>query len=212
MNQKINSVVLPCFSRLRVTTNHRRPVDRDRQISFNGIDFQLGEILRLLVIVAITRLVSQLRLQNHSLALSSNVTRRDVMKLFQAPQRTRQFDDIPRAADVDAQSNILGNGEIVNSGEMKDARSLLLDQLQIRGAQSKLWFRDIAFDDLKLSNTPAGERRDSIDLFMRARRQRRLHEENEITLLPRQTLQKPVRNKARKARYEECLSIRHRRR
>src|ERR1700754_2826915 len=132
------------------------------------------------------------------------------MKLFQVRQRTRQFDHVTCAADVDAQSHILGNGEIVNGGEMKNTRGFLLHQLQNRRIQCKLWFGDVAFDNLKLSNTSTGKRGNTINLLVRVRRQRRLHEQNEITLLPRQTLQKPVRNKARKARYEECLSIRHR--
>ena len=93
---------------------------------------------------------------------------------------------------------------------MKDACCLLLDQIQIRCIQSKLRLGDVAFDDLKLSNTSSSERRNAINLFVRTRRQRRLHEQNEIALLPRQALQQPVRNKARKTSYEECLSIRHR--
>src|SRR6185503_4936001 len=114
------------------------------------------------------------------------------MKLFQVRQRTRQFDDVTRATNVDAQSKILGNGEIVDCGKMKDARCFPLDQREIRRAQSKLRLCYIALDNLKLSVTSAGERRNTCDLFVRVSRQRRLHEQNEITLLPRQTLHKPV--------------------
>jgi hypothetical protein len=54
------------------------------------------------------------------------------MKLFQMRQRTRQCNYVARATNVDAQRKILGDGEIVNSREMKYARCLLLDQIQIR--------------------------------------------------------------------------------
>jgi hypothetical protein len=110
------------------------------------------------------------------------------MKLFEARQQPRQGDHVACATDINAHRHILRNSEIVNRGEMKNARCFLLDQPQIRCVQSKVRFRDVAFDKPKVTDTSSSERRNTIDLFVRARQQRRLHEQNEITLLPSETL------------------------
>src|SRR6185295_832595 len=73
MNQVINTVVLPRFAGLRITANNGRSMDRDRQFVLRGFDLQFREVLRLFVEVAITSVVSQLRLEDHSFASSGNV-------------------------------------------------------------------------------------------------------------------------------------------
>jgi hypothetical protein len=69
---------------------------------------------------------------------------------------------------------------------------------------------DVAFDKPKITYTSSAELRDPCNFLVRTTEQRRLHEQDEIGLLPRQSFEEPVGDEARKSGYEECLSIRHR--
>jgi hypothetical protein len=121
-----------------------------------------------------------------------------------------QLDDVARTAGINPHRQFFRHGEIVSRGEMKHARRLSLDQFEIGGTQRQLRFADVSFDKLKLSHISSRGLRDPSDLCARALKQRRLHEEDEIAVLPRESFEEPVRNEARKSCYEECLSIRHR--
>ena len=131
------------------------------------------------------------------------------MKLAQILYRTRQFDHIARAANIHAHRDVFRNSEIVNRREMKHARRSSLDQFQIGNAQRQPGLADVSLDKLELSHSSAAELRDPGNLFARASKQRRLHEQDEIAILPRESFKEPVRDEARKSCDEKCLSIRH---
>ena len=132
------------------------------------------------------------------------------MKLPQVRKCAGQLDDVARAANIHAHRELFRNGEIVNCREMKHARRLLLDQIEISGAQSELRHADVALDKLEVSDVPAAERRDSRNLISRTSKQRRLHKQDEIAVPPRESFEEPVRDEPRKSGYEKCLSIPHR--
>src|ERR1044072_4654877 len=132
------------------------------------------------------------------------------MKLPQILKHTGQLDDIARAAGINSHCQLFRNRQIVNRREMKHARRFALDQLEIRSTQRQLRLADVAFDKLKSSDISSTERRDPCDLFPRPAEQRRLHEQDEIAVLARQSFEKPVGDETRKSGYEKCLSIRHR--
>ena len=121
-----------------------------------------------------------------------------------------QLNNVARAAGINPHRQAFRNRQIVNSREMKHARRLLLDQIEIRGAQRELRHADVALDKREVSDVPAAERRDSRNLISRTSKQRRLHEQDEIAVLPRESFEEPVRDETRKSGYEKCLSIPHR--
>ena len=131
------------------------------------------------------------------------------MKLAQVRQRTSQCNDISSAAHVDSHRQILRHGEIVNCREMKHARCLLPDGVEIGRIQPKPRLANISFDNPELLNAPSAQLRKTCDLFRRPRPQRWLDEQNESALLTCETLQKPVRDETGKSGYEKCLPIRH---
>src|SRR5262249_5656536 len=108
-----------------------------------------------------------------------------------------------------AHCDLLRNGKVVNSSQMKRTRRLLFDKIEIRSAQSEARLADVAFDNLKVARASATELRDAVDLFESTTNQRRLHQQNKIALLACETFQQSVCDEARKSGYEECLSIRH---
>jgi hypothetical protein len=125
-----------------------------------------------------------------------------VVKLTQLWERTRKLNDVTRAARIHAHRDILRNGEIVNCREMKDARRLLLDQLEIRGTEGESGHADIAFDDLKVTQASAGEFSDTLDRFERARHEWRLDEQDKIAVLAREACQQAVGDETGKPGYE----------
>jgi len=153
--------------------------------------------------------VTEFRLENHTFAFSRDVTGRNVMKVTQVRKRAREFDHIARPAGINPHRETLRNSEIVNRREMKHARRSSLDQFQIGNAQRQPGLADVSLDKLELSQSSAAELRDAGNLFARASKQRRLHEQDEIAILPRESFEEPVRDEARKSCDEKCLSIRH---
>src|SRR5215213_6253942 len=130
------------------------------------------------------------------------------MKLAQVRQLASQLDDVACTAGINPHGEILRNGKVVNCREMKYARRLLLDQLEIRSAQRQLRLTDVALHEVAL-NVSSAELRDPGDLIAGTTEQRRLHQQDKIAVLPRESFEKPVRDEAWKSGYEECLSIRH---
>ena len=120
-----------------------------------------------------------------------------------------QLNNVARAAGINPHRQLFRHRQIVNCREMKHARRLLLDQIEIRSTQRQAWLADVALDKLKLRHVSAAELRDPGDLLMRASEQRRLHEQDEVAVLPCESLEEPVRDEARETCYEKCLSIRH---
>jgi hypothetical protein len=132
------------------------------------------------------------------------------MKLAQAPDCARQGNDVSRSTRIYPQRKVLGDRQIVHGGEMKDARSLLLDQLEIRGTQGKPRFANVAFNDPEIIDTLSAELREPLDLFHCPRSQRRLHQQDEVARFACETFQQAVGDKTRKPGYEQRFSIRHR--
>src|SRR3569832_2079930 len=133
-----------------------------------------------------------------------------MMKLTQVRERASQLDDVARATGINPHRQVFGNGEIVNRREMKHARRLSLDQLEIRVTQRESRLTDISLHKLRLFNISGANLRDPGNLFARTAKQRRLHKQDKIALRPRESFEEPVRDETRKPGYEECLSIRHR--
>ena len=131
------------------------------------------------------------------------------MKLPQVRKCAGQLDDVARAADIHAHRELFRNGEIVNCREMKHARCLLPDGVEIGRIQPKPRLANISFDNPELLNAPSAQLRKTCDLFRRPRPQRWLDEQNESAPLTCETLQKPVRDETGKSGYEKCLPIRH---
>jgi hypothetical protein len=103
-----------------------------------------------------------------------------VVKLPQTRDCTRQSNDVSRSTCVNPHCKVFGDCQVVNGRKMKNSRSLLLDQLEIGGTQGKPGLADVAFDDPETS-LPA-ELREPLDFVHCTRPQRRLHQQNEITL------------------------------
>jgi hypothetical protein len=132
------------------------------------------------------------------------------MKLTQAPKSAGELDDVARAAGINTHRQVFSDGEIVNRREMKDAGRLSLDQLEIPVTQREFRLADISLDKLEIGDISVAARGNPGNLCTRAIEQRRLHEEDEIAVLPRESFEEPVRDETWKSGYEECLSIRHR--
>jgi hypothetical protein len=132
------------------------------------------------------------------------------MKVTQVRERASQLDDVVRAAGINPQRQVFTNGEIVNRREMKHARRLSLDQIEVGGAQREPRLADVSLDKLKLSYISAAKLRNPRNLVAGPSKQRRLHEQDEIAVLERESFEEPVRDEARESSYEKCLSIRHR--
>jgi hypothetical protein len=115
--------------------------------------------------------VAKLRFENHSFSFTGDVASRDVMKMMEMRQCMGQLDDVARATDIYTHREVFGDGEIVNRGEMKHTRRLLLDQIEIRGAQRQPRLADVALDKLKLAHISAAEVRDPRDLLAGAAEQ-----------------------------------------
>src|SRR5689334_12212266 len=109
------------------------------------------------------------------------------MKVLQRRKRPRKLNYIPRAADVHAHRRFAFNCEIVKRGEMKDSRRLLFREFEIRGAETETRLSDVAFDDAKICGRTVRELSNATDLVTRAVQPRRLHEQYEAALFPRQT-------------------------
>jgi hypothetical protein len=132
------------------------------------------------------------------------------MKLPQLQYRASQFDYIACPAHIHPHREFFRNGEIVNRREMKHAGRLLLDQIEIGGTQRELRLADVALDKFKVPGISAAELRDPGNLLARTTEQRRLHEQDEVAVLPGESFEEPVRDEARKSGYEKCVSIPHR--
>jgi hypothetical protein len=131
------------------------------------------------------------------------------MKVPEPRQRTRELNHVPSATDVHSHRRLTRDGEIVQRGQVKNPRRLLFRQFKIGGGQAEMWLSDVALNEPKVFGRTIGELSDAIDLVPRTVRPRRLHQQDEATLFPRQTFQQAVGNKTREACDKECLAIRH---
>ena len=84
---------------------------------------------------------------------------------------TGQLNDVAGAAGIDSHRQCLRDGEIVNRREMKYARRLLLDQIEIRSAERQPRLANVALDKLKLSHISAAELRKPSNLLARTAEQ-----------------------------------------
>jgi len=132
------------------------------------------------------QLQATLRVLADSIAFAGDIASRNVMKVPQRRKRTRELDHVPSSADVHAHRGFARDSEIVEGSEMKDARGLLFGDCEVRRRQTKLRLRDVALNDLKIRGRTAGQARNAIDLDARAVEPRRLHQQNEATLLARE--------------------------
>jgi hypothetical protein len=132
------------------------------------------------------------------------------MKLAQARDFTRQSDDVSRSPDIDPHRNVFGDRQVINGSQMKDARGLLLNQLEIRGTHGECGLAYVALDDPEIVDTLPAELREPLDLFHCTRSQQRLHQQNEVAPFAREPFQQAIGDKTRKPGYEQRFSIRHR--
>src|SRR5262245_29279336 len=102
------------------------------------------------------------------------------MELPQARYCARNGEHVASAAWINPHREIARNGEIVNGGEMENARGLLLDQLEIGRLQLQPGLADVAFHDLKVTSGPSRELSNPRDLVGGTCEQRRLDQQDEI--------------------------------
>ena len=124
------------------------------------------------------------------------------MKLTEMRKTAGQIDDVARAASINPYGELFRNGEIVNRREMKHARRLLLDQREILFTQREARLADVAFDKCKFRGISTAELRKPRNLLACTSKQCRLHQQDEIAILPRESFEEPVRDEARKSSYE----------
>src|SRR5438046_7146913 len=79
MNQIIDAVVLRGFTGARIAADNSRTVNGNRQFGLQRVYVQLGQILRLFLMIAKTLYVAPLGFHNQAFALTSDITSRDVM-------------------------------------------------------------------------------------------------------------------------------------
>src|SRR5438067_7615019 len=95
----VDAVVLRRLARARVAADDRRAVNGYGQIILQSLNFQLGEVLRLLVKISEARLVPQLAFEYDAGALARDVAGRDVVVAPQILNRAREAVDVARSLD-----------------------------------------------------------------------------------------------------------------
>src|SRR2546421_7056512 len=89
----------------------------------------------------------QLVLANDALALTRDVTCRDVVVPSQVPHRVHKVINMFGAFIIDAKGHILGDSKIVNSRQVKNIGRLKLYGLKIGIADAERRVSDVALDD-----------------------------------------------------------------
>jgi len=74
------------------------------------------------------------------------------------------MEHVHRPGDVNLERGLAPNGEIVKRSKMKDPRRLLANSSRVGGRQTQLRLRYVAFDYLKIVNSPSGELSNPRDL------------------------------------------------
>ena len=103
VNQIIDAVVLGSFASARVAAHNRRPMNRDRQLRLQRLNFHLREVLGLFVVIAEACIVEQLTLHDDAFALAGHIARRHVVISPQIIYRTSEPIHVARTIKVHAQ-------------------------------------------------------------------------------------------------------------
>ena len=195
--------------RSAITDDNRRPKDRHRQLGFEFLNLQLGEILGLFVIVSKARSVFELRLQNSTIALPRDIACRNIIVSAQVRQRTAKGVHIPSAFKIDPVSSLLVDGKIVRRGKMKYRSRLFADRLKIVFRNSEVRLCDVPFNKREILERCSGLFCDPLDRIRRLLDELGLDEQKELCVVTCEPFYQTLGDKAGKAREENCLVKTH---
>ena len=119
MNQIIYAVIFRGLAGMRVATNDRRTMNRDRKFSLHRLNFQFRCVFCFLVMIAKAGCVLEFVFINYSLALAGHITGRDVVIAAQTGDRFREGVDVARPFDVYALCYFVTHREVIDRGQVK---------------------------------------------------------------------------------------------
>src|SRR5919112_2360987 len=122
VDEVVDAVVLRGLARARVAADDRGAVYRDGKLALQRVHLDLGEVLRLLVVVSEARAVPKLGLQYAPSAPARDVAGRDVVVAAQTAYGLREEVDVARALDVDAHGEFARHTQVVDGREVEDGR------------------------------------------------------------------------------------------